>query len=242
MINGCAGVRNIMNRVFSLIVILVLNIMVQGCVSTSLVQNMLDDISKLKKENQELKTSVTTLETDVNNLKVLTDAERKTEEKLIEPTTTPTHLNTPIAIETPKFENAEELYTKGLDAYHANNYPEAIKIFEESTILSDSPEMKSKCYYWMGECYYSLKSYEKAVEIFNRVYKDYNSEIKAPDALLKIGFTYCELQDYNKAVQVLKEFVTKYPTHRAIPLAKEKLLWLEEVTSKTGRADSARKQ
>ena len=108
--------------------------------------------------------------------------------------------------------------------------------------MSSSREMIARCYYWMGECFYAQRSFQRALELFRRVYDDYTSETKASDAPLKMGFTYSELKDYNEAMQVLKEFLEKYPTHRAATLAEEKISWIENLQSGSREADSTQKK
>ena len=105
-------------------------------------------------------------------------------------------------------------------------------------MLTNSTEMKSRCYYWIGECFYAQNSYNRALDYFNRVYNEYKEESKASDALLKMGFTYTQMNDYNKAVLLLKEFINSYPTHRAVSLAEEKIRWIDDIENEEQAADS----
>ncbi len=66
-------------------------------------------------------------------------------------------------------------------------------------------------------------AYQQALNHFSKVFVNYGNTSKASDALLKIGFTYYELSNYNGARQALNEFLKRYPDHRAVPLANERL-------------------
>ncbi len=214
-----------------------------GCVSTSLIQQMSDDIDQLKKENQEIKQAIARLETDT--AQPVMDSSESAEAVIQEFEQPPPNMydnasEDPTPLPVPSLESDEECYAKGQEYYHDGKYREAIQMFEQASVLASSAELISRCYYWMGECFYAQGSFTRALDLFRKVYREYNSEPKAPDALLKIGFTYSELKDYTNAVQVLNEFIKKYPTHRAISVARDKLHWIE--TNKSGKksADSTK--
>ncbi len=216
-----------------------------GCVSTSHIQEMSADIEKLKKESSELKESVDRLETDLAALTETQEPDLPADEisEIADSITsaTPTPVPPPPAPPAPSVLTGEEWYDRGQSAYHAGRYREAVQAFEQAAAMVMSREFKARCYYWEGECLYAQKSYRRALELFNRVYLEYRFQPKAPDALLKIGFTYTEMEAYNEAVQVLKEFVTNYPDHRAVSLARDKLEWIDSLQAEGQPADSTRR-
>ena len=207
------------------IILTVLMFTLAGCVSTSVVQTMMDDITALKASNTELENKVTSLESELQTLKERTEqmeslkpddsvADSKDEE---EPPQKPDILPTPV------MGDAEMMYSKAQSLYHSGKLREAGMSFEQAAVLSNASEFKARCYYWMGECFYAQRSFHRALDLFGRVVNEYPNNSKSSDALLKIGFTYCEMGEYNKASQFLEEFLNKYPDHRAVSLAREKL-------------------
>lgn len=85
-------------------------------------------------------------------------------------------------------------------------------IRELRTLSENYPNhpLSSNFIYWLGECYYGLKHYKKAVAYFNRVAK-YKKSYKLDDALIMAGLSYQKLGDVTKADQKYKELLQKYP-------------------------------
>ncbi|HPQ40110.1 MAG TPA: tetratricopeptide repeat protein, partial [bacterium] len=125
----------------------------------------------------------------------------------------------------------EELYARAQSLYSEQRYREAARVFSQAELLDDSEEFKARCNYWTGECMYAQGAYDKALEYFGKVFVKYGTTAKASDALLKIGFTYYEMQNYNGARQALNEFLVRFPDHRAVPFAEERLRWIDNMAS-----------
>ena len=73
----------------------------------------------------------------------------------------------------------------------------------------------------------ATKKYEKAVEIYDNIYKNYNSFEKAPQALFLEAMTYADyLKNESVAEMKYKEFIKKYPNHELTDDAKKSIEFL----------------
>lgn len=103
-----------------------------------------------------------------------------------------------------------------------------------------------------GEVYSNeLQDYNKAIEVFDRNYRNYPDHETAANALFFIGYLYNNsVRDLVKAEQYYKEFLEAYPKHNMAPHAEFELkslgMSVEEVfdqllqgNDSTGVSDSA---
>ena len=80
--------------------------------------------------------------------------------------------------------------------------------------------------YWLGECFYDQKRYDKAAPEFRAVVQRWPTGNKAPDALVKLGFSLLALGEIDKGHSTLREVPTAYPRTEAARLASERLAQL----------------
>ena len=208
-----------------------------GCVSPSVVMTMQDDLDKLKSQNTELTGRVVQIEAKLLEISS-TPTPLPTSGISVEPTIGSLDLLQATPTARPEPVDVEHLYSKAQGLLQEKSYREAIIRLEQAAALTDSTEMKAKCLYWIGECYYAQSAFQRALEFFSMVVKDYPAEPKAPDALLKLGFTYYELQEYDKCMQVLEEFIEEYPSHSRVDLAKERVQSVKDLQLQKSKADS----
>lgn len=137
----------------------------------------------------------------------------------------------PIKVETPPPEppprevkaDPKDAYQRALALYHANRFAEAADAFVAFLKAYPQHEYAGNAQYWIGESYYSLRDYTKALEAFTHVTTDYPIGNKTPDALLKIGFTLLSQGETAKARATLNEVVEKFPKSDAATKARERL-------------------
>jgi tol-pal system protein YbgF len=240
-------------RVFRSLLVTGVCAALSGCVSTDLAQTMLTDIDRLKQDNAAMRREMDALGRDMASLKqtlengnetqgpveIREPAEAELPEVPAEPDTDMADApgETEAAPEKPARLNAEEVYSQAQDLYAENRYREAYQAFSQASFLDPDDEFQGRCYYWMGECMFAQGAYQRALDHFGRVFGHYGSTSKAPDALLKIGFTYYEMNNYNGARQALNEFLARFPDHRAVPLAEERLNRMEYKESEKADLD-----
>lgn len=65
--------------------------------------------------------------------------------------------------------------------------------------------------YWLGECYYGKKQYQRAIAAYDEVEANYPNSGKVPAALLKKGYAYLALEDHPRGLGLLERVVRAYP-------------------------------
>lgn len=123
--------------------------------------------------------------------------------------------------------SADELYKKSLDLLHAGKAEEAERGFRE--FIEKYPEHPNadNAQYWLGECYYSKRDYNSALQEFNLVLTNYSKGDKICDATLKIGYSYIQLGDIDNGVKYLKNVISNCSNSPVAKKAEEKLKLLE---------------
>jgi tol-pal system protein YbgF len=94
-----------------------------------------------------------------------------------------------------------------------------------ASYLSSFPKgtLAPNAQYWLGECYFSQRKFDQAIDEFDKVIKNYPKNARVPSALLKKAYSYLELKDESQAHQILELVVKRYPQSREATLAKDKL-------------------
>lgn len=120
----------------------------------------------------------------------------------------------------------ESAYREALGNYRALEFSESIRGFTEILTVSPMSTLADNAQYWIGECYYSMKSYEKAREAFEKVFA-YPNTNKAADARLKIGLSFMMMGNSDIAREELRRVLAEYPDSDAAKLAAARLETLE---------------
>jgi len=129
--------------------------------------------------------------------------------------------------ETPTFPSAmlspAEVFNMAYSDYRNGNFELAIdgfkmykEQFPESPLVDDS-------LYWIGECYFSQKKHEEAIEQFNELILNYSRGDKIPAAYLKKGLSLAEIGKKEEALAVFKLLVSKYPLEEETKIAQQKI-------------------
>ena len=116
-----------------------------------------------------------------------------------------------------------EVFNMAYSDYRNGNFELAIdgfkmykEQFPESPLVDDS-------LYWIGECYFSQKKHEEAIEQFNELILNYSRGDKIPAAYLKKGLSLAELGKKEEALAVFKLLVSKYPLEEETKIAQQKI-------------------
>jgi tol-pal system protein YbgF len=123
----------------------------------------------------------------------------------------------------------KEVFDMAMSDYLMGNFELAVagfKMYKEQ--FSDSPLVDDSLY-WTGECYFSLKKFEEAVEQFNELILNYPKGDKVPAAYLKKGISLAELGKNEEALSAFRLLVSKYPLEEETKIAQQKI---KELTSK----------
>ena len=105
----------------------------------------------------------------------------------------------------------DSAYMKGLDTFKTGDMPAAREIFTKFLEQYPQHDLAANAHYWIGETYYSEKSYEPAILAFQDVIKNYPTKDKVPAAMLKQAMAFNAINDTKSAKYVLKKLGEAYP-------------------------------
>lgn len=167
------------------------------------------DNTKEKEELADLKTKVNELEEKIANIKTGTAA--ATEEKKPE---------------------AKELYMKGYRLVNDKEFIKGKDALKEFLKHYPDHDLSDNAMYWLGEAYYAIGDYERAILTFDDAMKKYPKADKFPAYLLKEAFSFSKLGANKEAKVLLKRLVEKYPKTAEAKIAKKRLKEMEEKPKK----------
>lgn len=166
------------------------------------------DMSKDKEDLADLKTKVNELEEKIANIKIGTAA---TEEKKPE---------------------AKELYMKGYRLVNDKEFIKGKDALKEFLKHYPDHDLSDNAMYWLGEAYYAIGDYERAILTFDDAMKKYPKADKFPAYLLKEAFSFSKLGANKEAKVLLKRLVEKYPKSAEAKIANKRLKEMEEKPKK----------
>ncbi len=120
------------------------------------------------------------------------------------------------------FNEFSRQYQIALNGYYSKRYREAIKMFNELLSIDTNNSLSDNCQYWIGECYYALRDFKKAIIEFEKVFTFIRNN-KEDDAQLKLGLCYINLRDKERARSELNRLLTNYPNSEYVQKAKNLL-------------------
>ena len=115
------------------------------------------------------------------------------------------------------------VYNMAYTDYLKGNFRLAIEGFNLYREQFPNSPLSDNALYWIGECYFSLKEYEKAIEQFNELILNYPSGDKIAAAYLKKGISLIELGKKEEALLVFKLLISKYPLEEETKIAQQKI-------------------
>lgn len=105
----------------------------------------------------------------------------------------------------------KSLYNEALELYKKSEYDKAIEKFNLYVNRYVYDSLTPNALYWTGECYYSQKKFDIALQYFHRVVTDFPNSNKVASALLKESFTLKELGMEKEAKAALEELLYRFP-------------------------------
>lgn len=115
------------------------------------------------------------------------------------------------------------MYAAAYAAFKAGNYTSARESFQAFLKTFPSGEYSDNAQFWIGECYFFEKKYEKAILEYEKVTKNFPSSNKVPYALLKQGLSFQNLGDKTSARLLLQQVIKDYPNTSQARIARSKL-------------------
>ncbi|MBN2515262.1 MAG: tol-pal system protein YbgF [Deltaproteobacteria bacterium] len=121
----------------------------------------------------------------------------------------------------------EKSYAEAYKTFKQGDYNEARNKFRRFVEIFPSTEYSDNAQFWIGECYYFEKNYEKAILEYENVIKKYPKGNKVPNALLKQALSFMELGDKASAKLLLQRVIKEYPNTSSARIARGKLTSLK---------------
>jgi TolA-binding protein len=111
------------------------------------------------------------------------------------------------------------LYNQGLRTYDKGQFKEAKNLFSE--VIAEYPESiyTDKAQYWIGECYYAMQEYAKAVASFKKV-RDIAGCEKNDDAHFQLAKALSKMGHNSEAHNEFKNFLTRFPNSAYVDQAR----------------------
>jgi tol-pal system protein YbgF len=128
----------------------------------------------------------------------------------------------------PPTTSPQEAYSMAYNDYLKWNYDLAIESFKLYRAQFPGSPLADNALYWIGECRYSQRKFEEAVDAFDELILTYPQGDKAAAAYLKKGLSFVELGKKPEALAALKLLVAKYPLEEESKIAQEKIRELTE--------------
>ncbi|NQT62373.1 MAG: tetratricopeptide repeat protein [Candidatus Marinimicrobia bacterium] len=108
------------------------------------------------------------------------------------------------------YETYKQHYIDALSAYQNSDFMGAIDAFEMLINNDSEHDYADNAQYWIGESYYALDEYSKAIEAFRKVIQ-YTDTNKADAAQFKIGYSYLNSGDKARGYNELERLLDMYP-------------------------------
>lgn len=123
----------------------------------------------------------------------------------------------------------QEAYSVAYNDYLKGNYDLAVDSFKLYRQQFPESPLADNALYWIGECRYSQRKFEEAIDAFDELIVSYPQGDKAAAAHLKKGLSFIELGRKPEALAALKLLVAKYPLEEEARIAQDKI---RELTDK----------
>jgi len=217
----------------------------QGAVMKTLVEQLADQISTLKKSVEEVKGSNQQTQASVgakiesvngqfsavnSSLDLVLDRISKLSQQLAEtkakvevldqPQPSPAGALGPARTGPP---SPEELYNAAYGDFLKGSYDLSRQGFEEYLKNYPDTELSDNAQYWIGESFYVQRKFPEGVKAFDLVLQNYPKGDKAPAAALKKGYSLLESKNTEAGIKELRLLLQKYPGSDSAPLAKDRL-------------------
>ena len=217
----------------------------QGAVLKTLVEQLAEQISNLKKSveevkgsNQQTQASVgakiesvngqfsavnSSLDLVLERISKLSQqiAETKAKVEVLDQTQT-TAAGTPGLLKAGP-PSPEELYNSAYGDFLKGSYDLSRQGFEEYLKNYPDTELSDNAQYWIGESFYVQRKFPEAIKAFDRVLQDYPRGDKVAAAALKKAYSLLESKNTEAGIKELRLLILKYPGSDSAQLAKDRL-------------------
>ena len=107
---------------------------------------------------------------------------------------------------------AKALYEGALRAFHARNYAQAQRMWDEFVKTFPQHELVSNAVFWQGEAFFQMGDYAQAVLAYQDVISKHPNSNKYAAAMLKQGVSFFRLGKDRAGVLVLEDLIKRFPS------------------------------
>jgi tol-pal system protein YbgF len=124
--------------------------------------------------------------------------------------------------------SAQDVYNMAYNDYLKGNFDLAVEGFKMYKDQFPASPLADNALYWIGECDYSQRKFDEAVNVFNELIMTYPQGDKVPAAFLKKGMSFAESGKKEEALAAYKLLITKFPLEEETRIAQQKIKELAE--------------
>lgn len=124
--------------------------------------------------------------------------------------------------------SAKDAYDRAQGQYGKGQYDIALTSFKLFLIQYPDSSLVPNAHFWMAECYFRTRDYERGIEEYEQVVKNYPKSEKASRALYRKAIAFLELNDKEAARTTLRQLIAAYPKSEDVKPAREKLAFLNK--------------
>ncbi len=118
-------------------------------------------------------------------------------------------------------------YDKALRLFNIKQYKESLRLLKSLDNSRTPTNYRDNVVFWIGQCYFMIEDYEKAIEKFNVVIDEYGSGNKVIDSMYAIGAAYNALGEKSKALDYLEQALNNGPSADLRRKIKTKIMEIE---------------
>lgn len=120
-------------------------------------------------------------------------------------------------------QGVDDDYREGLRAVRASQCDQAVPRLRSFLRKNPKSDLADNAQYWIGECYYSQKDYNKAIIELNEVLLKYSKGDKVPAALFTLASAFADSGDKIDARLILQKLISDHPKSEEAERGRQKL-------------------
>jgi len=115
-------------------------------------------------------------------------------------------------------------YQEAFNMFKIGRFKGAVSKFKSFNENYPTSELLPSSHYWIGNSYYAMRDFKRAIFVQQELIKDFPDSDKVPDAMLNLASSQKEINYITASQKTLKDLITKYPISEAAKKAKLRLV------------------
>ncbi len=114
-------------------------------------------------------------------------------------------------------------YREALDLIHQGNCSQAVPKLRDFIRKNPKSDLADNAQYWIGNCYYAQRDYNRAIIELNEVLLKYPKGDKVPAALIMLADAFADSGDKIDARLILQKLISDHPKSEEAERGRQKL-------------------